>query len=137
MVFGLGAVSPELTNPPQQDDFDTASTSLEEYPGEDTGAVVQFDGASAPNFGNLAITNSSDVHIGNKTYYQGPVTIKQILYTNGTENGQTIANGVPVTEKKTKEGDEGDVVLDCPFANASEKKDAGSTEVLTEDVKGV
>lgn len=136
MVFGLGTVSPEQSNQHQQEDFDTTSTSLEEY-GEDSGAVVQFDGGSAPNFGNLAITNSSDVHIGNKTYYQGPVTIKQILYTNGSENGQSIVNGVPVRDERTKESDDCDVVLDGPFANASDKKDVGPTEVLTEDTKGV
>lgn len=36
-------------------------------------------------FGNVAITNSRDVHFGNKTYYQGPVTIKQFLYANGAD----------------------------------------------------
>lgn len=33
-------------------------------------------------FGNVAITNSTDIHIGNKTIYQGPVTIKQLICNN-------------------------------------------------------
>lgn len=34
------------------------------------------------NFGKIVVQNSSDVHFGNKTFYQGPVTIKQFLYNN-------------------------------------------------------
>lgn len=48
-------------------------------------SVVVFDETPAKDrlaFGNVAITNSSDVHFGNKTYYQGPVTIKQFLYAS-------------------------------------------------------
>lgn len=35
-----------------------------------------------PNIGSIAVQNSSDITFGNKTFYQGPVTIKQFLYEN-------------------------------------------------------
>lgn len=35
--------------------------------------------ASPPKIGNIAVQNSSDITFGNKTFYQGPVTIKQFL----------------------------------------------------------
>lgn len=50
-----------------------------------------------PNIGSIAVQNSSDITFGNKTFYQGPVTIKQFLLeknqwkqrdqTGGTANG--------------------------------------------------
>lgn len=36
-------------------------------------------------FGNIAVQNASDVTFGNKSYYQGPITIKQCLH-----NGNVI-----------------------------------------------
>lgn len=39
--------------------------------------------------GSVAVQNSSEITFGNKTYYQGPVTIKQ--YTKVYENGQNPA----------------------------------------------
>lgn len=33
-----------------------------------------------PNIGSIAVQNSSDITFGNKTFYQGPVTIKQFVY---------------------------------------------------------
>lgn len=33
-----------------------------------------------PRIGSIAVQNSSDITFGNKTFYQGPVTIKQFLY---------------------------------------------------------
>ena len=35
-----------------------------------------------PNFGDVVIKNSNAVHLGSKTFYKGPVTIKQFVYTN-------------------------------------------------------
>lgn len=32
-----------------------------------------------PNIGSIAVQNSSDITFGNKTFYQGPVTIKQYI----------------------------------------------------------
>lgn len=33
-----------------------------------------------PTIGSIAVQNSSDITFGNKTFYQGPVTIKQFVY---------------------------------------------------------
>ncbi|XP_076649793.1 peptidoglycan-recognition protein LC [Halictus rubicundus] len=38
--------------------------------------------ADVSNFGEVRVKNSSNVHLGNKTFYKGPVTIKQFVYTN-------------------------------------------------------
>jgi hypothetical protein len=45
---------------------------------------------SRPSFGNIVVNSSSDVHFGNKTFYNGPVTIKQFVYTtrDGGDDGQ-------------------------------------------------
>ncbi|KAF5283534.1 hypothetical protein FQA39_LY17314 [Lamprigera yunnana] len=42
--------------------------------------VIQSYNEQQPTFGNIKVENSTDIHFGNKTYYQGPVTVKQILY---------------------------------------------------------
>lgn len=38
--------------------------------------------ADPSNFGDVCVKNSTNVHLGNKTFYKGPVTIKQFVYTN-------------------------------------------------------
>lgn len=51
---------------------------------------VVLPNAEASNFGDVRVKNSSNVHLGNKTFYKGPVTIKQFVYTNPVsvqENG--------------------------------------------------
>ncbi|CAH2229662.1 jg18846 [Pararge aegeria aegeria] len=40
--------------------------------------------SAVPSFGRVAITNSENVQFGNNTYFNGPVTIKQIK--SGVEN---------------------------------------------------
>ncbi|XP_026475105.1 peptidoglycan-recognition protein LC-like [Ctenocephalides felis] len=48
---------------------------------QQSGLVIsQSSAPSAPSFGSIAVTNCADIHFGNKTYYKGPVTIKQFLY---------------------------------------------------------
>jgi hypothetical protein len=47
--------------------------------------AAQKSSECRPSFGNIVVNSSSDVHFGNKTFYNGPVTIKQIVYT--TKNG--------------------------------------------------
>jgi hypothetical protein len=47
--------------------------------------AAQKSSESRPSFGNIVVNSSSDVHFGNKTFYNGPVTIKQFVYT--TKNG--------------------------------------------------
>lgn len=61
----------------------TTSDSEEEETNTKNELVLAEDlNRERPSFGNIAVTNSTDVHFGNKTYYQGPVTIKQFLYAN-------------------------------------------------------
>jgi hypothetical protein len=38
--------------------------------------------ADPSSFGDVCVKNSTNVHLGNKTFYKGPVTIKQFVYTN-------------------------------------------------------
>lgn len=45
-----------------------------------------------PNIGSIAVQNSSDITFGNKTFYQGPVTIKQFLYENNKWTPSDQAN---------------------------------------------
>ncbi|XP_047359704.1 peptidoglycan-recognition protein LE-like isoform X2 [Vespa velutina] len=40
--------------------------------------------ADPSTFGDICVKNSTNVHLGNKTFYKGPVTIKQFVYTNPT-----------------------------------------------------
>lgn len=58
-------------------------------PCEDTDSDSETDNTlvvsgqpALPTIESVSVVNSNDVHIGNKTVYQGPVTIKQIVYPN-------------------------------------------------------
>lgn len=70
--------------------------------------VLTEHGKNDASFGNICVQNSADIHFGNKTVYQGPVTIKQIVYTNSPDNTQDVGNNVhkipnkclPVSEKE-------------------------------------
>ncbi|CAL7940318.1 unnamed protein product [Xylocopa violacea] len=52
--------------------------------------VVTAEGNAVPlntdptSFGDIRIKNSTNVHLGNKTFYNGPVAIKQFVYTTPT-----------------------------------------------------
>ena len=51
---------------------------------------------SRPSFGKIVVNSSSDVHFGNKTFYNGPVTIKQFVYTTrdgGVDGQRSEADG--------------------------------------------
>ena len=52
--------------------------------------------ADISNFGNVRVKNSTNVHLGNKTFYKGPVTIKQFVYTNPTsiQDLDTVKNDI-------------------------------------------
>lgn len=132
MAFGPSAPgSSELSIQPQHDEvLDAAGTSLMEYV-EDSGAVVQFDTGGIPDLSNLEITNSSEVHIGNKMYFQAPVTI---LYAKDTKN--CPSNGTAAIEK-IKENNEGYAFLSDPFTDTGGKNDASSTENLSDDEEGM
>ncbi|KAJ3629428.1 hypothetical protein MTP99_013821 [Tenebrio molitor] len=77
-----GALSKPSLN---SDGEDTVSTTSSEEDQSYDGTVVLRDDNTPelPSFGNVSVMNSSDIHFGNKTFYQGPVTIKQFLYANG------------------------------------------------------
>ncbi|XP_041986749.1 peptidoglycan-recognition protein LE-like isoform X2 [Aricia agestis] len=42
--------------------------------------------SEVPVFGSVAITNSDNVQFGNNTYFNGPVTIKQVINKSGVDN---------------------------------------------------
>lgn len=43
---------------------------------------VVLPNADPSNFGDVCVKNSTNVHLGNKTFYKGPVTIKQFVYAS-------------------------------------------------------
>jgi len=49
-----------------------------------TNGGIVLPNADPANFGDVCVKNSTNVHLGNKTFYKGPVTIKQFVYTNST-----------------------------------------------------
>ncbi|XP_012257306.2 peptidoglycan-recognition protein LC-like [Athalia rosae] len=51
----------------------------------DNGVVLPV--GESPSFGDVCVKNSANVHFGNKTFYNGPVTIKQIVYANPAVRG--------------------------------------------------
>lgn len=54
-----------------------------------TNSIATFakPAASPPVFGTVSVSNSENVHFGNNTYFQGPVTIKQVIQSkSGIEN---------------------------------------------------
>lgn len=72
------------------------------------------------NIGNIVVHNSSDVTFGNKTFYQGPVTIKQFLLDNNAEKGKNGNDNLAYVEvngssyfKTDKNSTEGE--FDCKF----------------------
>ncbi|XP_019884468.1 peptidoglycan-recognition protein LC isoform X2 [Camponotus floridanus] len=62
---------------------------------------VVLPNADPSNFGDVCVKNSTNVHLGNKTFYKGPVTIKQFVYTNP----------IPIQEVKKFEASVSDVNL--------------------------
>lgn len=66
-----------------------------------------------PVIGSIAVQNSSDITFGNKTFYQGPVTIKQFLLDsndkwklkdNGSVNDGYERDGLPSSTNNTNSG---------------------------------
>ncbi|XP_043477831.1 peptidoglycan-recognition protein LC-like [Leptopilina heterotoma] len=43
---------------------------------------IPLPSVEAPCFGDVCVKNSNNVHLGSKTFYKGPVTIKQFVYSN-------------------------------------------------------
>ncbi|XP_067214581.1 peptidoglycan-recognition protein LE isoform X2 [Linepithema humile] len=72
---------------------------------------VVLPNADPSNFGDVCVKNSTNVHLGNKTFYKGPVTIKQFVYTNPTSIQ-----------------DEGSCVSDANVSDSSANKNDGTTD---------
>lgn len=71
-----------------------------------------------PNIGSIAVQNSSDITFGNKTFYQGPVTIKQFLLEKNqwrpTEEG-TENKGFESSNGDVSKQNNGKFVRNCSF----------------------
>lgn len=78
--------SPEPDSISWNDDESTAS------PEDDRNSCLDIAEDQPGIYGNIVVKNSQDVHFGNKTFYQGPVTIKQFLYNNAN-NGELLCIG--------------------------------------------
>ncbi|CAK1554921.1 unnamed protein product [Leptosia nina] len=76
---------------------DSSDSDTEKQSAIDTLSTLPgLQNSSAPVFGSVSVSESENVHFGNNTYFNGPVTIKQIIKTkSGIEN-----------ESYTKDGDE-------------------------------
>nr|AQU14349.1 PGRP-LE [Locusta migratoria] len=71
----------------------------------------------APTFGNVAVANSTDVQFGNKTFFNGPVTIKQVVYAKDLEDATATAvpaagTGAAVAHVDPANPDKGGVVAE-------------------------
>lgn len=66
----------------QVDNVSTSSCRDTDSDDEIDNAVVVSSQPGLPAIESVSVVNSNDVHIGNKTVYKGPVTIKQIVYPN-------------------------------------------------------
>lgn len=83
------------------EDYNIASTSNDRIENVANGGVITTGAivvsqniekdVTKPQIGSIAVQNSSDITFGNKTFYQGPVTIKQFLLDHNkwkpNENG--------------------------------------------------
>jgi len=49
-----------------------------------TNGDIVLPNADPSNFGDVRVKDSTNVHLGNKTFYKGQITIKQFIYTNPT-----------------------------------------------------
>ncbi|KAB0790181.1 hypothetical protein PPYR_15491 [Photinus pyralis] len=50
-----------------------------------------------PTYGNISVAGSSDVHLGSRTFYQGSVTINQVLYENLKNSQRDVTSVTNVT----------------------------------------
>ncbi|XP_014484296.1 PREDICTED: peptidoglycan-recognition protein LC-like [Dinoponera quadriceps] len=96
-VGGSSTQCSDIDDDDVEDDEDEEETDVEEggWVANLPAAIVQqhqavatangdvvLPNADPSNFGDVCVKNSSNVHLGNKTFYKGPVTIKQFVYTN-------------------------------------------------------
>ncbi|XP_014204912.1 peptidoglycan-recognition protein LE-like isoform X2 [Copidosoma floridanum] len=62
---------------------------------------VALPSVEPPNFGNVKVENSTNVHLGNRTFYKGPVTIKQVVYASNTTTAVVDSKNGAVTDSGT------------------------------------
>ncbi|KAJ8687423.1 hypothetical protein QAD02_023217 [Eretmocerus hayati] len=67
---------------------------------EMNGLVLPSD--EPTNFGDVSVSNSNNVHLGNRTFYKGPVTIKQFVYSN--TNAKPALNDIDLSESNRSDG---------------------------------
>lgn len=78
-----------------------------------TNGDVVLPNADPSNFGDVCVKNSTNVHLGNKTFYKGPVTIKQFVYTNPIaiqdvgKSEDSHASDVNISNLPTSKNDDG------------------------------
>ncbi|XP_011642065.1 peptidoglycan-recognition protein LC-like [Pogonomyrmex barbatus] len=78
---------------------------------------VVLPNADPSNFGDVCVKNSTNVHLGNKTFYKGPVTIKQFVYTNP----------IPIKDETISGKFDADRVSDVKISNLSTSKNDEAT----------
>lgn len=94
----------------QSSDCSSDSDDNEPSMGYDNALAVNPSG-NDNNTPNVFVSDSSDVHVGTKNIYQGPVTIKKIVYAgNGggevpdvLQNGGALTNGTLKCDKDTSD----------------------------------
>ncbi|XP_066155304.1 uncharacterized protein [Euwallacea fornicatus] len=84
----LIATSPTISNVFKEntsDEEDASSNDDEDIP-YGNHSMVQSLGhpGTEQSFGQVSIEHSNNVHFGDKNFYNGPVTIKQVVYANGS-----------------------------------------------------
>ncbi|XP_076750760.1 peptidoglycan-recognition protein LC [Xylocopa sonorina] len=133
-VHGNGSVTGSSTQCSDVDDVDDDEDETDIEEGEwipDLPAVLQqqqvstADGNAVPlnvdptSFGDIRIKNSTNVHLGNKTFYNGPVAIKQFVYTT-----PTAIQGLTAVKNDNDQARE---------ANTATEQSTANNSILTED----
>ena len=88
--------SPDVDSESDDDDEDDSDLKTDAASANNVIALAAKNSSeSRPSFGNIVVNSSSDVHFGNKTFYNGPVTIKQFVYTRegGVDGQRNEADG--------------------------------------------
>lgn len=91
---------------------------------------VVLPNADPSNFGDVCVKNSTNVHLGNKTFYKGPVTIKQFVYTspNSTQDVNKLEAGSCTSDTNASDlsVNKVDVGANRPILQQNSELDKGS-----------
>lgn len=87
----------------EEDDVSASETSETDSDFDQDCVLSNNLAEKLPEFGNISVKNSTDIHFGNKTFYQGPVTIKQIVYTNPPSEPLAIKSGEVIVTPSEKD----------------------------------